>query len=61
MKNDHRFLVRDSVRCQRDISEGLVSKSFPESPKGLGQYVTPRELIQVGFDFVRPGQELLGL
>ena len=28
-----------------DIYEGLLSKSASESPKGAGQYFTPRELI----------------
>ena len=28
-----------------DIYEGLLSKSAAESPKGAGQYFTPRELI----------------
>jgi hypothetical protein len=29
-----------------DIYEGLLSKSAAESPKGAGQYFTPRELIK---------------
>ncbi len=37
-----------------DIYEGLLSKSAAESPKGAGQYFTPRELIKAIVDCVRP-------
>src|SRR5438105_12708420 len=37
-----------------DIYEGLLSKSAEESPKGAGQYFTPRELIKAIVDCVRP-------
>src|SRR5207244_1584595 len=37
-----------------DIYEGLLKKSAEESPKGAGQYFTPRELIKAIVDCVRP-------
>ena len=37
-----------------DIYEGLLAKSAQESPKGAGQYFTPRELITAIVDCVRP-------
>ena len=37
-----------------DIYEGLLSKSAEESPKGAGQYFTPRPLIDRIVDCVRP-------
>jgi type I restriction enzyme M protein len=37
-----------------DIYEGLLSKSAEESPKGAGQYFTPRELINAVVDVTRP-------
>lgn len=40
-----------------DIYEGLLSKSAAESPKGAGQYFTPRELIKAIVDCVRPTPE----
>ena len=40
-----------------DIYEGLLSKSAQESPKGAGQYFTPRELIKAIVDVMRPGPE----
>jgi type I restriction enzyme M protein len=40
-----------------DIYEGLLSKSAEESPKGAGQYFTPRELIKGIVDCVQPGPE----
>lgn len=33
-----------------DIYEGLLQKSAAESPKGAGQYFTPRELIKAIVD-----------
>lgn len=38
-----------------DIYEGLLAKSAQESPKGAGQYFTPRELINAIVDCVQPG------
>ena len=38
-----------------DIYEGLLAKSAAESPKGAGQYFTPRELIKAIVDVMRPG------
>jgi type I restriction enzyme M protein len=38
-----------------DIYEGLLAKSAEESPKGAGQYFTPRELIKGIIDCVQPG------
>ena len=40
-----------------DIYEGLLAKSPQESPKGAGQYFTPRELIGAIVDCVRPGPD----
>ncbi|NBT36139.1 MAG: SAM-dependent DNA methyltransferase, partial [Betaproteobacteria bacterium] len=37
-----------------DIYEGLLAKSAQESPKGAGQYFTPRELIKAIVDVVEP-------
>ncbi|MFO0889883.1 MAG: class I SAM-dependent DNA methyltransferase [Isosphaeraceae bacterium] len=37
-----------------DIYEGLLAKSAAESPKGAGQYFTPRELIKAIVDCTRP-------
>ena len=37
-----------------DIYEGLLAKSAAESPKGAGQYFTPRELIKAIVDCIRP-------
>jgi len=37
-----------------DIYEGMLSKSAQESPKGAGQYFTPRELIKAIVDCVQP-------
>ena len=40
-----------------DIYEGLLAKSAEESPKGAGQYFTPRELIKAIVDCVQPGPD----
>ncbi len=40
-----------------DIYEGLLARSAAESPKGAGQYFTPRELIKAIVDVVRPAPE----
>ncbi|MFO0916660.1 MAG: class I SAM-dependent DNA methyltransferase [Pirellulales bacterium] len=37
-----------------DVYEGLLKKSAEESPKGAGQYFTPRELIKGIVDCVQP-------
>ena len=37
-----------------DIYEGLLSKSAQESPKGAGQYFTPRQLIKGIVDVMQP-------
>jgi len=37
-----------------DIYEGLLAKSAAESPKGAGQYFTPRELIKAIVDVTQP-------
>src|SRR6478752_2109783 len=37
-----------------DIYEGLLAKSAAESPKGAGQYFTPRQLIKAIVDCVQP-------
>jgi type I restriction enzyme M protein len=37
-----------------DIYEGLLARSAAESPKGAGQYFTPRELIKGIVDVMRP-------
>jgi type I restriction enzyme M protein len=37
-----------------DIYEGLLQKSATESPKGAGQYFTPRELIKAVVDAMQP-------
>ena len=40
-----------------DIYEGLLAKSAAESPKGAGQYFTPRELIKAIVDCARPSPD----
>jgi len=40
-----------------DIYEGLLAKSAQESPKGAGQYFTPREVIRAIVDVMRPGPD----
>ena len=37
-----------------DIYKGLLEKSAKESPKGAGQYFTPRQLIEAIVDCVEP-------
>ena len=37
-----------------DIYEGLLARSAAESPKGAGQYFTPRELIKAIVEVMRP-------
>ncbi|KPK69399.1 DNA methyltransferase [candidate division TA06 bacterium SM23_40] len=40
-----------------DIYEGLLAKSAAESPKGAGQYFTPRELIKGIVDVMQPSPD----
>ena len=40
-----------------DIYEGLLAKSAAESPRGAGQYFTPRELIKAIVDVMQPTPE----
>jgi type I restriction enzyme M protein len=40
-----------------DIYEGLLSRSAEESPKGAGQYFTPRELIKAIVDVMQPAPD----
>jgi type I restriction enzyme M protein len=40
-----------------DVYEGLLAKSAQESPKGAGQYFTPREVIRAIVDVMRPGPD----
>ncbi len=40
-----------------DVYEGLLSRSAAESPKGAGQYFTPRELIKAIVDVMRPSPD----
>ncbi|MDP8973332.1 MAG: type I restriction-modification system subunit M [Actinomycetota bacterium] len=40
-----------------DIYEGILSRSASESPKGAGQYFTPRPLIEGIVDAMRPGPD----
>ncbi|MGD0091863.1 MAG: N-6 DNA methylase [Planctomycetota bacterium] len=40
-----------------DIYEGLLAKSAAESPKGAGQYFTPRELIKGVVDVMAPAPD----
>jgi type I restriction enzyme M protein len=40
-----------------DIYEGLLARSAEESPKGAGQYFTPRELIKAIVDVMPPGPD----
>jgi type I restriction enzyme M protein len=40
-----------------DIYEGLLAKSAEESPKGAGQYFTPRPLIRAIVEVMRPDPE----
>ena len=42
-----------------DIYEGLLSKSAQESPKGAGQYFTPRQLIKGIVDVMQPRPDRL--
>lgn len=59
-----RRLIVDLIDCEKwssmdadikgDIYEGLLAKSAQESPKGAGQYFTPRVLINAIVDCVQP-------
>src|SRR4030042_1339606 len=49
------------TRMQADVKgdsyEGLLARSAAESPKGAGQYFTPRELIRAIVDVMRPSAD----
>lgn len=49
--------MRLEADVKGDIYEGLLAKSAAESPKGAGQYFTPRELIKAIVDVMRPGPD----
>ena len=49
--------TRMQADVKGDIYEGLLAKSAEESPKGAGQYFTPRELIKAIVDVMRPGPQ----
>src|SRR5207244_10228474 len=46
--------TRMEADVKGDIYEGLLARSAAESPKGAGQYFTPRELIKAVVDVMRP-------
>src|SRR5690349_828866 len=46
--------TRMEADVKGDIYEGLLARSAAESPKGAGQYFTPRPLIQGIADVMRP-------
>jgi type I restriction enzyme M protein len=46
--------TRMDADIKGDIYEGLLARSAAESPKGAGQYFTPRVLIQGIVDVMRP-------
>lgn len=49
--------LRLQTDVKGDVYEGLLAKSAAESPKGAGQYFTPRPLIQGIVDVMRPTWE----
>ena len=49
--------TRMDADVKGDIYEGLLARSAAESPKGAGQYFTPRELIRAVVDVMRPTPE----
>jgi type I restriction enzyme M protein len=49
--------TRMDADVKGDIYEGLLARSAAESPKGAGQYFTPRELIKAIVDVMRPGPD----
>jgi type I restriction enzyme M protein len=49
--------TRMDADVKGDIYEGLLARSAAESPKGAGQYFTPRELIKAVVDVMRPGPD----
>jgi type I restriction enzyme M protein len=51
---DREQWTRMEADVKGDIYEGLLSKSAAESPKGAGQYFTPRELIKGIVDVMQP-------
>jgi type I restriction enzyme M protein len=54
---DREQWTRMEADVKGDIYEGLLQKSASESPKGAGQYFTPRELIKAIVDCVQPGSD----
>jgi len=51
---DREQWMRMEADVKGDIYEGLLQKSAAESPKGAGQYFTPRELIKAIVDVMQP-------
>ena len=54
---DREQWTRMEADVKGDIYEGLLQKSASESPKGAGQYFTPRELIKAIVDCVQPSRD----
>jgi hypothetical protein len=54
MSNDSQQIVNKAWNFAQVLREGLLSKSAAESPKGAGQYFTPRELIKTIVDCIQP-------
>jgi len=54
---DREQWMRMEADVKGDIYEGLLQKSAAESPKGAGQYFTPRELIKAVVDVMQPAPE----
>ena len=54
---DPEHWMRMQADVKGDIYEGLLAKSAAESPKGAGQYFTPRELIRAMVDVMQPRPE----
>ncbi len=54
---DREQWTRMEADVKGDIYEGLLAKSAAESPKGAGQYFTPRELIKAIVDCEQPGPD----
>ena len=55
MDKEHWFSMQADVKG--DIYEGILSRSASESPKGAGQYFTPRPLIEGIVDVMRPAPD----
>ena len=54
---DHENWSPMQADVKGDIYEGLLQRSAAESPKGAGQYFTPRELIKGIVDVMRPAPD----